>query len=681
MRRPARLSVGLKFALSTGVIVALVTTVGFAIIFEMLRNEATRQSEAAARNAAVRVAGTVQTIFDNAFAIVDATQGNLNAMKNEGIKDPHVYNELLRRLIDAGTDRYGAWFVWAPGKAPLAGKMAETFQTYWHQNGMEMLQDVVPRDILDSDLYRVPAETGESFLMEPHMIDAVDGDPTLVTSFSEPLGEDGKDGVLAVDLKLDSIADALSAIKLPNDSRFIVVTAGGIVAASTFQKWGGRPLSSVSREKEHDLLAARAGDGGAIVKNPLGEPILRTWSAIRISGVKKPWYLLLEIPEQSVFAAADREKLFLILVPTIGLLVILLCVLLTVDRLVSRPLKSLSSIITKLGTGEFGFDVPGRQRADELGDIARAVDRLQESQSEIARLQEENGEAEFRRETERQTELKNISSRFSQTVKALTAALREAAGSVDRQSAEVSVRTNETLDRLKAVSGAYDFAKESLETVATSTWSLASAVAGIEDLTRRSRDTASRVEVRLATTDESISHLKGELERINDALKLVGGIAVQINLIALNAAIEAARAGEAGRGFAVVAQEVKSLARQSAAATKEIGGQIAAVQQAFRDADSRVFDMRASFEDMSTNSSHIVDALAFQANTIGETRALIERALDKAANVERDMTELMESSSEIKCSTDRMQFQTNILNQHVSGLSAEVDGFLLFLTA
>jgi phosphate/phosphite/phosphonate ABC transporter binding protein len=68
-----------------------------------------------------------------------------------------------------------------------------------------------------------------------------------------------------------------------------------------------------------------------------------------------------------------------------------------------------------------------------------------------------------------------------------------------------------------------------------------------------------------------------DMEELNVASKKIGtfvgkiqGIASQTNLLALNAAIEAARAGEQGRGFAVVAEEVRKLASESAAITREV---------------------------------------------------------------------------------------------------------------
>lgn len=95
----------------------------------------------------------------------------------------------------------------------------------------------------------------------------------------------------------------------------------------------------------------------------------------------------------------------------------------------------------------------------------------------------------------------------------------------------------------------------------------------------------------LAATLSPIRDLNGELEkvvvygsdqsaqretmaRISEIVSTINSIAMQTNLLSLNAAIEAARAGDAGRGFGVVAAEVRNLANKTATSAKEIAGML-----------------------------------------------------------------------------------------------------------
>jgi twitching motility protein PilJ len=80
-------------------------------------------------------------------------------------------------------------------------------------------------------------------------------------------------------------------------------------------------------------------------------------------------------------------------------------------------------------------------------------------------------------------------------------------------------------------------------------------------------------------TAKKVKRLGESTQQISRVVSLINQIAVQTNLLAINAGIEAARAGEEGQGFAVVAEEVSELAARSSNATKEIENILENVQR------------------------------------------------------------------------------------------------------
>jgi hypothetical protein len=127
---------------------------------------------------------------------------------------------------------------------------------------------------------------------------------------------------------------------------------------------------------------------------------------------------------------------------------------------------------------------------------------------------------------------------------------------------------------------AAEHARNTSQTVADAAEFLARAITEIGNQVSLSADAATHAVAAGRETRETIEALNGQVARIGAVVDMISDIAGKTNLLALNATIEAARAGDAGKGFAVVAGEVKSLATQTARATRDIAEHINEVRTA-----------------------------------------------------------------------------------------------------
>lgn len=185
-------------------------------------------------------------------------------------------------------------------------------------------------------------------------------------------------------------------------------------------------------------------------------------------------------------------------------------------------------------------------------------------------------------------ELGTSSDQVAKNAEVMAASVTEATSSIEQMTVTIGEMADNNQEMQKVVS-------ESAATIEQMAASIREVAKNVEDADMVARAAAqeavagqeavndalaamNRVAEIIEKTAESIMNLDKRSEEIDNIVKVISGIADKSNLLALNASIQAAQAGEAGSGFAVVAEEMRTLANQSANATKEIGKVINHVQ-------------------------------------------------------------------------------------------------------
>jgi methyl-accepting chemotaxis protein len=348
-----------------------------------------------------------------------------------------------------------------------------------------------------------------------------------------------------------------------------------------------------------------------------------------------------------------------------------------IGRSVSKPLSAMTAAMIELAKGNFAVVLPGLGRADEIGEIAQAVETFKVNAEQKAR---DEAETKIRQDQivaqQRRADMIKLADDFESAVGEIVETVSSASTELEASAGTLTTTAVRSQELTTMVAAASEEASTNVRSVAAATEELSSSVTEISRQVQESARMANEAVDQARTTNDRVSELSKAAARIGDVVELINTIAGQTNLLALNATIEAARAGEAGRSFAVVASEVKALAEQTAKATGEIGQQITGIQSATQDSVNAIKEISGTIEKLSEISSTIAAAVEEQGAATQEISRNVQQAAQGTTQVSSHITDVQHGASETGSASSQVLSAAQSLSGESNRLKLEVGKFL-----
>jgi len=255
--------------------------------------------------------------------------------------------------------------------------------------------------------------------------------------------------------------------------------------------------------------------------------------------------------------------------------------------------------------------------------------------------------------------------------------LASSAEELSATSTQMGASAEETSAQANAVSAAAEQVSANVNTVAASAEEMSASIHEIAASAHEAAAVAGRAVETAAATNETVRQLGDSSAEIGEVIKVITAIAEQTNLLALNATIEAARAGDAGKGFAVVANEVKELAKETSAATEEIGQKIVAIQGDARAAMTAIDTISEVIGRINDIQGTIASAVEQQTATTNEITRHVTEAAGGAGEIAANVTGVAQAAQDTSSGASSVQASAQDLARLAEELNLTVSRFVV----
>jgi len=487
--------------------------------------------------------------------------------------------------------------------------------------------------------YFIAAMKGESFISEP-LLSSTSGKPIVVIASPVRSGDSIK-GVLYAVIDLGGFTNAhLDTIKVGKTGYIYMTNHKGLVLAYPPDDKAIMKLDVSGFEFGKKMSEMK---NGVLAYTFEGVSKITAFNEVGKTG----WIVVATAPSDEVFAEAYVIRRLLIITGVIVTAVLCLGIVFLVSVFVIKPLNQVILGLKDIAQGDGDLTkqlVINSQ--DELGELANWFNTFLGNMQHI---------------------IADISSN-SHTVDTSSGKLLEIATTLAASAEESSNRARTVAAASEEMGANMNAIAQTMETTMQNTSMVAAAAeemtSTINEIAKNSEDARSisaKAVAQAATASKKMTDLGVAAQSIGAVTETINDISEQTNLLALNATIEAARAGEAGKGFAVVANEIKDLARQTAAATADIKKKITGVQGTTKETAAEIGSISAIINDINDIIASIATAIEEQsaatseiARNVNESSQGIEQVNQNIAEgvgvigeINRDISSVNTSSDEI----------------------------------
>ncbi len=353
---------------------------------------------------------------------------------------------------------------------------------------------------------------------------------------------------------------------------------------------------------------------------------------------------------------------------------------------IAHPIVALTGVMSQLASGNHDVHVPDADRADELGDMARAVGVFRDAaRAKVAAdndiktavdaigvsLHHLSSADLSHRLNALPSEFAAIGVDFNAAMDTLGAAMvvvRDGVGSIANTSSEIRDAVSDLSQRSEQQALGLTNSSRSIEEISGLMREGSAQVMRANSAMADARSEAEGGGGVVRSAIEAMNGIDQASREIADITTVIDGIAFQTNLLALNAGVEAARAGEAGRGFAVVASEVRALALRATSAASDIKARIGAAAAHVSQGVSLVHETGQSLERIIERVGHVSGAI----ETISDTVARQTEAMEA---VNRTIIEMDKSTQQNAAMVEETTAATNLMADEAHKLGNAVAAF------